>query len=744
MNCESIVCIDNSGSTGNCTSYWNSVKNIIMNEPEYSTYIYWNSDINLQCLTKKDALQRINHSTGGTNPMVFLNRLPKHIKNLKIVTDGQIPNESVVACDYKVKEYLFEKVTVYLLGSNDVSVVAPFIRKTDYKIYTENDVNLFKSGNTTVDINVLKYKNNPTLFLSEYENIYSNICAKFIGIGSQELRNDLVLLQKNLLNYISKENKNCDIPLLRTLIKTDLNKSYEFAKKNFLLDNSSGKEIEANINKLIQLCDNIGSYSLDAFRPQRLVTSEVVDENDEIEELHEDKVNYKFECPILMDNDIPCILIKEFFNNITKDLDKGYLNTLLTQPLFFLTNNELKNKIKQNIDSAIGYETLKNINLNNEFISPYTRSEISSSLILHKDAYKSNCHAISRIFFGDKLIGNVALYLTVLYYCILEIEFIDQIVKDTFKEFLLNHLKCNNTFITLTGLAVKPMIQVPNDIAIWYCINSPFITLKDTTEENRLKALCYVSDILFSILDLLEYKYDPLAKIKVKYYKAFNKFYNLERKRLESHSKDNFRDEIYSMVQNFIKITDKIILIDGPNNDNQHTLNISNKYEGLSFNELNNLLQLVDLQNKWTNTVIKDNYDYDSGYQIQNKYNNTYFDYEVLICKNTLRPYTIDKNKNIHWKESLHSIVGDNLFISTNKHYIDYIINNKKYPSVDELVYYIYNKINGPLSRYIYKDCTDVIKNYDIVKPEDVNDFITIVEKSQNIEDRIKLEENIL
>lgn len=134
---------------------------------------------------------------------------------------------------------------------------------------------------------------------------------------------------------------------------------------------------------------------------------------------------------------------------------------------------------------------------------------------------------LARCFFGDKLVGQPEVWLCVLYQIITRVQRIAHNIEfmSMFTKYLVRRLKSGTTNITLSGLAIEPVIKAPIDIALWYTISSPHVitNLSETIEDarNRLRALGASAWHVLKMVDLLHYSYHPQTRHQVELYQSF-------------------------------------------------------------------------------------------------------------------------------------------------------------------------------------------------------------------------------
>lgn len=693
-----IVCIDYSGSTGNQASYWNKVYTIVSQNKDAS-FVFWDTNLKKQSLN--DVLRHCSSKKGygGTDPSC----IARWIKTLEgeveliIITDGQIGAADVERCDQILSEHPFLSVTVHFLntgGRMNLSVSSAFTRKTEkVNIYVDDDCLV---DNMTLGlIDLTKYHNNPTLFVNESEALFKQIVLTNLGKANINLRNDLLNLQKNLIHFLANNQSNTDE--FDKLRQSLINQEYAIDQLRQLIvsaDSNLAKKIESIIQEMINQCANSTNFSFDLLQPGRLIRSAPVKN---VEELPEVISSHGFECPILFDQDLPVLMI----NNkapILIDLEKGYLDAIMTNPFLLLDNPELVQKLIRRFDHVVGLSAFRVLFGNHRLISPFTRLPISSliSTSNEKSHNKATNYALANIFFGKKLIGVPELWLSVVYFALKQVEYLADFLP-AFTQTMIERMKCKRTNITLSGLPIEPLIKAPVDIAIWYCIISPDLKFTDHAS-NRLRSFGNSSRYLIELVDLFNYPYDkPLAIRRLNCHRAFAWMMNEEKNNTAWYTR------LRAQFQRSIEYADgTVILLDGPAlegvNDSNNSYPQEKKpfmnYFDLSLEDLLALAHLVD-RHKTLNAVDIDdfhpvepriviNYGYPSTFTIEDAKRSTPIDPE------TFRPYLVDPVKNEHWLKCAEEIYGPiNKQLSGYNYFCKYVQEYGAYPTKEDFIKYL-------------------------------------------------------
>jgi len=718
---ETYLCIDYSGSTGNCASYWEYVSGVL-NKTSKPKIIFWDNQAKITSIIEAQSIIKRKLGNGGTCPSCLVNLLPAK-SNIVIITDGQVDQGEVTRCDQLLNNREFNSVDVHFYntgGAMNLSVSTPFTRKTKYNIYL--DGRPFTNGSSYESINLRQYFDNPKKFIDEADMILRQIVMQNLGRVNQKLRDELLELQKNLLKFLSiQASKGNDYSMIRkNLEQHDLPKAITQLQAIFAkVDQELPKKVESIIQEMIKQCSGSNDFSFNVLQPGRITRSETVKQVTTEELPTTENYTGHFECPIALDTDLPVCLIKKgepIFNNI----EIGYLNALLTNPLLTLLDDKLVAALKSRIDHPIGLNAAKTMfsrsndgcdcdgydsdddYSDDSMKSPLTRSPISSALTFGDDLQhdKANNYTLADLFFGKKLVGLPEMWLSVVYFTMQKMQYLsdDTNFMKTFQTYLMNRMKKYNTNITLSGLPIEPLVKAPIDIAVWYCIMSPYLNTTEDEGRNRLRAFGATGKYLIQLMDMFNYPYNRKQTLKLmSMYKAFAWMMN------EEKANTQWRNLLRAQYQNSLVVDGTVVLLDGPAHSQPPLPDFSvMDSDKLTLGELLTLESLVD-RSKATNSVLLENIletviplpKYNYGYSETTDKNPT------KICPNTLRPYVIDIKDRIHWKLCSEKMYGPlDKQLSTYNYFVKYLHENNHYPTKSQFIKYMaskqMNKENDP------------------------------------------------
>jgi hypothetical protein len=681
-----LVFVDNSGSTGGNTAYWTMVSSIIDASPADTEFFVWNDRCD-SVFTKDFIGGRM--IGGGTQPHVIVPHAPPN-SNLTILTDGQVDPSDVVHCAKQLDGRPFAKVVGHFNGNEqhmNLSCIGPFLHKTKFELY-RNGVK-FSEGDTSQTLELKKYYDQPNAFLEDAPKIYSTLVAANFGRENKEMRHQLLSLQANLMKTVASSNNvgnSIQFDLLRDHLQKEDTKLATTTLATVLASSNAdtGKQVAAWIDQMLRRCDlnsDFGFQHLD--QPSRLVRAAVVPQVHE-EKLEEAKTDGKFECPISMDSDVPCLAITE--GTPVLDVDKGYLEAILTNPFLVLENAALVGAIHSRLDAEpIGAKAMVEL-WNTTKKSPFTRKTIVSFLPACDHSRKAANWRLANLFFGDKLVGNPLIWEWIVFLACTTKPSINsnKAFMDAFRETLMKRSRLEMTNITLSGLPIEPMIKAPLDIALWYVIHSG---KEPAGERNRLRFFGRSAESIMTIVDLFKYPYDKeVCQKQIRLWRAFAAINNEDWSQLYS--------TVRAQWQKFITVGPRIFL-DGPV-DEKMKPKLPAALQACSLAEIWYLLQKRDPQKKtasidipW-NLEVKElppvtrNYGYDSKLQAQD------YGWPVAISPKTMRPfrYVVVDGKKVPWEQAAAKHGPLDKQPSLHAYYVKFVHEHNRFPSEADLIEY--------------------------------------------------------
>lgn len=714
MSISNIIAVDCSGSTGNNAMYWQEVEDTILSNPK-SLIWFWDDTITF--LTTQQALQWCKNRTGrgGTYPACMVKSLPRDTSkvNLILVTDGQVAEDQVRNCDEILKSAPFASVDVKFINTGGVmnlSVSAPFTRNSP-KVVIKVGKDVLAATSTSGEIDLSKYYDYPPKFIVDFEDLNKQITLQNLGQTNIKLRNELLDLQKNLLGFIAKSGSEKEGQAYQKLREYLVNGSKEASYHAITTiiggaDVTLGKQIEGFIQTLIGKCNGSKDFSFAALQPSRIQRAAEV-KTIAVEELPEENNCNYYMCPILLDDQSIPVLCISRGEPVFKDLEKWYLESIMSNPLMVLDDPELVAKIVQRFDHTLSLSAYKEL-FDGMYVitSPMTRKPVSSIISVgnEKSHYAATNQALADIFFGKVLVGNPELWLAVVYFALLKTPYLCESKEfmDSFVSAMLTRMRNKNTNITLTGLPVSPLIKAPLDIAIWYCVSSPrLVSLVGLgVAENRLRAFGASSKYLVKLLDLFGYVYDKTwTLVELERYRAFAWMMKEEKKKFAGCNApwppgSQWRNQFRAQYQGSLVLGDgKIIMIDGMATDPKPTFP---KFD-LSLAQLVALSKMVDA-NKTVNAVDLPRYETPEPLAVTNYGYADDLSDEVActstpISPETFRPFTVDRKEKKHWLVCSEKKWGNlDKQISNYNYFIRFVHEVGCYPTKDEFIEYTSEK----------------------------------------------------
>jgi hypothetical protein len=718
------VCIDVSGSTAGSRKYKETVQNIVRKENDATTFLLW--DTECKQTTKNGVLKYPFTSGGGTNPQVFAPLIPEG-SDLTIITDGQVGSTEVENTDKILKERKFGKVFIKFIntgGSINLSVSAPFTRNCQtFTIEDDDGSHIANSQSGSIDLK--QYYDKPDAFLNASEDLLKQIIIQNVGRKNIKLHHELVDLKTNLLATIAQASAaGIDFSAVRTILVNQKNYMAAISKLDQIItsiDSTKPQKIEAIIQTMIQKSSGNYDFSLNQLQSGRLIRAVSIKDVNPVTDAEAPTIEEcKFECPILMDNDIPVLLIANDGKPAVLDgLEKSQMDDIITNPFKIFQNPILVERIKTKLDSIIGLSAY--IGLTDQQ-SPYTRQPIVGVMAFgnHSTHYAATKYAMSQILFPDsKLVGVSALWSCVIWlvckhyasHISTNKEFMS-IMKDWLRHTLQTGPATN---ITLSGLPVSPVIKAPADIALWYSMTvSPFISEKKQVDEpaiNRLRSFGNSAEWALKIIDsVLKYPYpkDMVDKLYTLYsatawLMALAKHHNPE-------IRNYWRRIIRAQYQNSVILDpdqlqndySNIIMIDGPATNPPK---LPTKYSGIQLHEWVAIAELIDPQKKLgdiyvdlhvgNDTVVPQpvrNYGYpEDGSYLECK--------TMSIDPNIMRPFKMVGNHSWYDLAEKHNKCSINDQLSCYNYFVKYVHEFNAFPTKTQFIKFLDIKVNNSESK---------------------------------------------
>ncbi len=785
--------IDVSGSVGSFDDYWNHVNKVYKQYDEKNQVgkiFIWDTDIKEITKQKLESLIKSRFGGGGTEPVFIAKSLVSNKINSDVIifTDGDVTDSSVAKVDliFSQSHWQIDNVECYIIGNSsaNLSVTCPFTRNNSSRVHwkTRNELTLSTQIYEKPDpelINALESIDLET-FNAKYSNLEALIIARNMGrSGDSEIKEKLIMLKKHLAKEMAeqagKSSENYGLNMRTELEAGNFGSALLVAKAmtDKYFGSNIGMEIEKKIGYLINLCGDLrGQYSIGAIRSNRMAAAENVKEETSTQVAIElnDLISKPVECPIIMDTDVPQIMVVSIGEPVLANVEKHIVDDIVSCPLRILNYPDIVAKLKPAISQWTGTQINENLERN-----PFTKQELIGTIPLGSCSQHVACgnYTIAKLFTSGKLLGNLNMYWAVIWYLISQDTWAYlSDIKEQVTEHMIYRLKSSSTFASLTGLPQYVLTKVPTDIAIWYCVNS--CLLNPPTDRDTCRLHLFNMEPMLAMLKELGYPVSAQTMKQINRTKVLMSMLSMSKK-----SNERFRNQMTCLVQNAVKIDlsnvpDDVknleglvqwIPTDGPASKTQQNEILSSLpkfFSELSIGELVGLSKFVDaskaasaieLPCNWVPASISPVINW-TVYGLKEQDETT----DVQICPVTFRPYynIIYKNKPSTWVEKVTETVGpvDKVF-SGCKRFIDFMYKYNRFPNMDSFLLFCYNryaeKFSVPTLPFTVKQFANEIIGYyqpifRLIKDKQMTpeQVISILNSSCAITNRIKLEEKYL
>ena len=308
----------------------------------------------------------------------------------------------------------------------------------------------------------------------------SLLIAKNMGrAGEPMLKDKFIALKKRLIREMSERNtqKNdyttyISQCLEEKRIQDAINISSVMMKHFY--EGSEVMQLGKKIDMLIGLCGNLQHY----FKIDQLASNQYnrVENAENETPNYNAHINAEFECPILLENDVPCIMIEDCDKSVLVGVEKATVDFIVDCPLRLLLFPELVEKTKTLISHAIGIKTFVNLNKNNSdcinFKNPYTRNNVSGLIALgqHESHFKATNFALYQMFTSGKQIGNADMWLAAIYLVVKEISYLSETL-ELFYQYLEFRWNYNTSYASLSGNGMLINTSLSIKTALWFVIS---------------------------------------------------------------------------------------------------------------------------------------------------------------------------------------------------------------------------------------------------------------------------------
>lgn len=740
---STLIAYDGSGSTGNAPFYHDEVQRIVATLPANSKILYWDTESRL---ISHDALAQINKARkggGGTEPALIACHISEtgFTGDLVIITDGQVGSiEHVDGC--LPPNAKFNHVTAYLIhtgGTVNMSVACPFTRRTPHEVYLygpDHERRLVVSA-TEADLGVVS-RIQDIGTVAEFEAaapaLEKAIVAATMGsTGDPTLRDSLLAMKARImraearakgesdtvraLNVALDERRMADaLVLARTLTKEYYGDEEE---------DPDAKTWSARLSRFVSMTEGALRSTFDlsgissAIRGDRArrAPSAVAPAAPQ-ETPAAVATPPAFECPITCDTEGDVVLLVADGAPLLAGVDKDIANSLYDCPLNLLNHPTLVAALKKRLDHPISLRAFQEANASGHpfTTSPMTRRPVAAGAIClgpAEDHCRATTWTLAQLMTGGKLIGNQDLWFACIWLLVErgEIPYLTPILPQL-RAHMQWRLANHQSSVSLTGVPEFPTTRVPLRTAVWYVFASAEFGMPPRRDVLRthLPHLPALRELLaLTGLELSETVQRHVLRLRTM-------LSMLSWVKRDRHTLPNL---MLALTQLCVEVdptafrmeferAPRFIPIDGAPTEAQRARVMEllpAQYRELTLEECVGLAALVDpsksagdiaLPLTWTPPPLRaPTLNGWPGYGLRD------VPYErVAICPATCRPYYYVKGET--WYDVASKIYGFRFtkhsnILSTNQSHGDFVVRYDMYPTVDELLTYIYNRrvVNG-------------------------------------------------
>jgi hypothetical protein len=471
-----IIAVDDSGSTGYISEYWEAVERIaipaIVSHPDATILLWDDAVLKVDEKGLRDRIVALE-GRGGTSPSTVVQYLLSEsilsIDYLLIITDGVIDPSEIPTLKIGVEAIKIASVDVHCIGDEshmNLTIAAPFVRSSKCRLY-RNEV-LMREVDTSRLPEEMEMACDPDYAIRHGREVIESARIAGLGTGDSEIQSKLELVGKKLLEKATAQ-------------KIDRQKFYDlYAKKDHegafaYLDREVGLNWQTlgASQSFSQSATNYVSSTQDygyiGPSPKLALASTSSCSSTTPPEVYFKETKHKFECPVLFDTDTPILLIAN---------GPPVISTALPHQKFPLRSRKdvmMISRVVARIDHAFGSTALAAmVKPGITLLSPLTRREIVDCIPLDPSQIKAREAAITRLFFGDGPIAGSYVMWEALLYCIIR-DNIPYLVQNTgimsmLAKSLSERMRTDEVPMMLYKSEHLPSITGPMEIALWYCL----------------------------------------------------------------------------------------------------------------------------------------------------------------------------------------------------------------------------------------------------------------------------------
>lgn len=478
--------IDCSGSTQGHSNYWNYADKLIKDNKESSLY-YWDTRITA------------SKTYGGTAPIVIAQKLCEQPDILKgkvvILTDGQISSSDIEKCRNQMSkcpgqiqtlEFHIKEISSYE-KIDGLSVVAPFAQFSKNVTLTNNDDTISMTIKPKQELlDIIRCINTCEDIEQHWQEIIDTVTAMtWARTDSTDIINELRKRRSVILSSIA-DDKNFDP---ETATDKEITDKWTESKV-------TPKKIESFFNKLMDI-QKKNTYNFSSFKAN-VITASDSQKDDELESISEtltETVNQDFECQISLDNACRGFMMHEVIENFGLKLhneNSSLANNFTINPLSCIDNKMINDTIKDMLGRAIGYQSFSVLKE-----CPFSRRAKPIFICLEntKESVQWTNYQIRKLFFNNKVTGNITLVLMFIYWIIKDdCEKFTNEYRDILKEHIDWRLQTQKVPVSLCGIQEYPQYKTSMSRALKFCVRREFM-IRNCISKTQFECMLYFSGL---------------------------------------------------------------------------------------------------------------------------------------------------------------------------------------------------------------------------------------------------------
>lgn len=602
---------------------------------------------------------------------------------------------------------------------------------------------------------------------------------------SRLLHDKVILLQKKIINSVSKDS-NIDPRELAKILQTgDLNSALRYGSK-IIISEQVASQLPAQFNSLLHACGGEQKYtfSFDELRSSSATRAEIIQEIpiETVEDVNPDEPDSPtFICPISYEEEVdPVIIVSKPPKPILFGLTRKTTDTIINNPLNGFVLKPFAQLFSSFIDHPISLKTyresLKSYPITQ---SPFTRKPILGLITLGctPSHVKAANWTLSALTSGGKKLGNFDFWFALLWLCVEDhlIPHLEEILP-----FIRNQMlfRLRNSFsrASLVGITGYSFTRLELGAACWFALSSPFFENPPLEKFNTIKANLIHIGPLVRICDLIGFKLPEALPI---YVKRLRVTFSLMTQEKRTHG----------LIKSILEgLRQKVLFLDKSKigNDVQkgeggiYCIPIDGSPDTQQIQKILEILPVycrdippedvygigLMLDRNLNSSEVPMTIDWKPA-QIPPAYNEwPYYTMESIdglekceFCPYTMRPYYYnDPHKT--WHENFREVMNlpkpyersnapdeiEGRRFNESRYYAQFVKKYKKYPTTEELIVFLYSKhvVNGPMHTLIapvYELVRDTVEAYEkIVENVKPRTFLERYNNSMSIETRIRIE----